>query len=118
MSHNDEIHNTCTFFLFMAVPVAYGNSRARGRTRAAAGAHATAITLDPSCIFDLCSRLWQHQILNPLSQGSNSHPHRDNMVSLNPPNHTRNSNICIFKEVHKISEINTSVDQNKYAIGQ
>ena len=51
------------FFLFTATPAAYGSSRARDWTGAAAGAYDTATAmLDPSHICNL------HQILNPLSE--------------------------------------------------
>ena len=58
------------FFLFIAAPVAYGSSQARGRIRAAAASlrHSQAI-LDPSLICDQHHSLQQCQILNPLSKG-------------------------------------------------
>ena len=40
------------FFLFMAALAAHGSSQARGQTGAAAP-----VTLDPSCIYDLCHSL-------------------------------------------------------------
>lgn len=45
------------FFLFMAAPVAYKGSRARGHIRATDGAYATAmVTPDLKCIYNLlCS---------------------------------------------------------------
>ena len=37
------------FFLFMAAPLAYGSSQAKGKIRAAAGAYSTAtVTPDPA----------------------------------------------------------------------
>ena len=57
--------------LFMAIPVAYGISQARGLIRAAAEAYATATataTLDQSHICKLCHSLWQCWILNPRSE--------------------------------------------------
>ena len=55
------------FFLFMAAPVAYGNSWARGQMGATAEATATA-TLHLRGIYDLYYSLQQRQILNPLSE--------------------------------------------------
>ena len=56
------------FNLFMAAPVAYGSSWARGRIGAAPAAYAAAMaTLDPSCICGLSRGLQQCWILNPLS---------------------------------------------------
>ena len=55
------------FFLFTATSLTYGTSLARGRTRAAAEAYATAMaTPDPSHISDLHCSLWPYQLLNPL----------------------------------------------------
>ena len=51
----------------MATPVAYGSSQARDWIGAAAEPYAIA-TLDLSCIYKLHHKLWQHQILNPLSK--------------------------------------------------
>ena len=57
------------FFLFMATPVAYGSSQARGRIGATAEAYTTATaTPDLSIICDLHCSLEQGQILNPLSK--------------------------------------------------
>ena len=67
----------------MAVLVAYGRSWGRGQIGDAAVAYARAVaTPDPSCICDLYCSLWQHWILNPLSEGLNPHPCRDNIGSL------------------------------------
>ena len=53
----------------MVTPAAYGISWARGRIRDAVGAFTTATaTPDLNHFFDLRPNLWQHQILNPLSQ--------------------------------------------------
>ena len=53
------------FFLFRAIPAAYGSSQARGRI----GVVAAAIVMqDPSHVFDLYHSSWQHQILNPLRE--------------------------------------------------
>ena len=65
----------------MATPVSYGSSQARGQIRAVAEAYTTAMaTLDLSHICNLCFSLWQHQILNPLSEARDQigilHPHR------------------------------------------
>ena len=67
--------NVFFFFLFMATPVAYGSSQARGQIRAAAEVYITAMpTLDPSCICSLLHSLWQCQILKPLSDvGDRTH---------------------------------------------
>ena len=59
------------FFLFLlrATLVAYGSSKARVWIRAMAPAYATeTTTTDPSCVYDVHHSLWQHQILNPLSE--------------------------------------------------
>ena len=50
-----EVCETFFFFLFMATPMAYGSSQARGQVRAAVASlcRATAM-LDLSCIFNLC----------------------------------------------------------------
>ena len=57
------------FFLFLATPMAYGSSRARGQIRAAAEAYTTAMaTTDPNHISDLHHSLQHHQILNSLSE--------------------------------------------------
>ena len=53
----------------MTTIVAYGSSRARGPTGAAAEAYSTALaTPDPSHICDLYHSSQQHQILNLLSK--------------------------------------------------
>ena len=72
------------FFSFLAVPVAYGRSWARGQIGAAAVAYATAkATSDPSRFQDLCHSLWQRGILNPLSEvRDKTCIHRDNIRSL------------------------------------
>ena len=49
--------------------MAYGSSQVRGQIGAAAEAYATGTaTQDPSRICDLRHRLWQRQILKPLSE--------------------------------------------------
>ena len=56
-------------FFFFLQPVAYGSFRARGQIRAPAEAYAiTTAKSDPSHICDLHHSLWQHWILNPLSE--------------------------------------------------
>ena len=62
-------------FLFMATPVAYGSSQARGPIRTAAEAYATATAIpDLSCICNLLYGLWQCWVLNPLSEaGDQTH---------------------------------------------
>ena len=53
----------------MAAPAAYGSSQAKSQTRDAAEAYATATAmLDLSHICDLHHSLWQHWILNLLSE--------------------------------------------------
>ena len=57
------------FFLFMAIPVTYGSSQAKGRIGAAAtGLHHSRNNTDPSHICDQHCILWPHWILNPLSE--------------------------------------------------
>ena len=57
------------FFLFTAILVASGSSWARDQMGATAEAYTTATaTPDPSPICDLHQSLWQHWILNPLSE--------------------------------------------------
>ena len=60
---------TNTFFLFMAAPLAYGNSWARVKSELQLQACIT-VTAMPylSCICDLCHNLRQCRILNPLSE--------------------------------------------------
>ena len=55
------------FFLFIVSP-AYGSSWVRGPIRAAAVTYATATTLVPNRICDLCCSLQQCWILNPLRE--------------------------------------------------
>ena len=56
-------------FLFTATPSAYGSSWVRGQIGTVCGAYTTATaTPDPNCIYNLHCRLWQCQILNPLSR--------------------------------------------------
>ena len=51
------------FFLFMATPVAYGSSRARGQIGAAAVClHYSHSNKDPSHICDLCHNFWEYRI--------------------------------------------------------
>ena len=65
----------CTLFfcLFRAEPMAYENSQARGRIRAAAASLYTTATAtwDPSHLCNLYHRSRQHWILNPLSKARN-----------------------------------------------
>ena len=57
------------FFLFTAAPVAHESSLARVELELQLQAYITAIvTLDLSCICNLCHDLQQRQILNPLSE--------------------------------------------------
>ena len=59
------------FFLFTATPATYGSSWARGQIQVSATglchSHSNVVP-DPSHICDLCCSLWQHQILNSLSE--------------------------------------------------
>ena len=53
----------------MAIPMAYGNSKARGQIGLKLQAYTIVMTTpDLSSICELCCSLWQHQILNPLSE--------------------------------------------------
>ena len=63
------------FCLSRDIPVPHGNSWARGGIGAAAAGliHVTA-TPNPSCIFNLCGSLQQHQILNPQSEARDTRP--------------------------------------------
>ena len=57
------------FFLFRVTPVAYRRSQARGWIGAAAASlHYSTARPGLSCFGDLHHSLWQHQILNPLSE--------------------------------------------------
>ena len=55
------------FFLFRTTLVASG-SQARGQIGAAAATATATATPDPSCIYNLHYGLWQHWVLNPLSE--------------------------------------------------
>ena len=56
-------------YFFRASPVAYGDSKVRGWIRAAAAAYTTATAMqDPSHVCSLHHSLWQHWILNTLSE--------------------------------------------------
>ena len=70
----------------MAPPVAFGSSWARGHIGAAAAAYDTGMaTLDPSCIcLDPTPQFAVMPDTKPTErgQGSNPHPHRDNIRSL------------------------------------
>ena len=70
------------FFLFTAIPAAYGSSWAKAQIIVAAMVlHHSHITPDLSCSCDLFHSLWQCRILNPLSkvQDENLHPHQDHV---------------------------------------
>ena len=56
------------FPLFVATPVAYGSSWARGWIKPMQARVLAMTTLDPSYICELHWSLWQHQILNPVSE--------------------------------------------------
>ena len=68
--HNKIFNIFFLFWIFLtAAPAANGNSRARGRIRAAAMVYLTVVaTLDPSHICDLYHSLQQCWILNQLSE--------------------------------------------------
>ena len=57
----------CLFFAFYAEPAAYGSSRLGVESELQLPATATTVQ-DPSHICNLCHSLWQHWILNPLSE--------------------------------------------------
>ena len=87
------------FFLFRSSPVEYGSSQAMGWIKAAAEAYATATaTPNLNCICDLCCSLYQHWILNPLSDARDQ-THILIGVSwvLNLLSHTGNSSIHFFR---------------------
>ena len=60
---------TCNFFfLFRAIPVAYGSPQDRSQIKTASAGYTSAMeTLDPYCICNLCPSLEQRRIPNPLS---------------------------------------------------
>ena len=63
------IKNSLFVCVFRAAAVAHGGSQARGRIRAAAaGLYPSHSNTDPSHVCDLQHSLWQHRILNPLSE--------------------------------------------------
>ena len=84
---NEDLFPSNTVFLLLfllstATPEAYGSSWARGQIEAVTVAYARA-TPDASCICNLYSSLWQHQILNPLSKARDgTHILTDNVRSL------------------------------------
>ena len=86
------------YFLIRAVPAAYGSSQARGWIRATSAAHTTAtVTWDLSHICDLCHRLWQCRILNPLSEARDrTCILTDTSQILNLLNHNRNSPVALY----------------------
>ena len=65
-----------SFFFFFPLPVAYGNSQARGQIRATAEAYTTAMaTLDHYPLSEariVLASSQRHQVLNPLSHKGNS----------------------------------------------
>ena len=63
------IHVCFFFFLFRDVPAAYESFQPRGQNGAAAKAYTTATaTWAPSHICNLHHSMWQHGILNPISE--------------------------------------------------
>jgi len=94
------------YLLFRAKPVAYGRSQARGWIRAvAAGLHHRHSPMpDLSRICDIHHNLWQHQILNPLSEARNwTCLLMDTSQARNPLNHNGNSLYYIFScTVYKV----------------
>ena len=80
------------FFLFRAIPVAYGSSQARDQTGAAA---AGLCHSHLSCICSIHHSLWQCQILNPLSKARDrTHILMATSQVLNLLNH--NGNFFVF----------------------
>ena len=90
--------NKWVFFFFLAAPVAFGSSWARGRIWAAAAACTTVMEiLDPICICNLCCILQQCQIFKPLSEARDQTCIlMDTMLVLNPLSHKKNSNKWFF----------------------
>ena len=92
------------FFLFRATPATYRSSWPRGQIGATAEAYGTATaTLDPSPIYDLCFRLQQCQILNPLSETRNQICNfMYTSQILNPLSHNGNSWTYCFSMYEKM----------------
>ena len=83
------------FFLFMATPAAYRSFQPGAELKLQLPAYSTVmVTLDPSCICDLCHSLRQGQTLNPLSKARDQISSLvDTMSVLNPLSHNGNSSI-------------------------
>ena len=81
------------YFFFRTAPVASGSSQARDQIAARATAYATArATPDLSHIHNLHHSLWQHQILNPLTEArGHTQILTDTSRALNPLSHNKNS---------------------------
>ena len=81
------------FCLFRATSLAYGSSQTRGQSGAAAAGLNTATAMqDLSLICDLHRSLWQHQILNPLSEARDqTHNFMDASQVCNLLSHNGNS---------------------------
>ena len=82
----------------MDAPLAYGSSQTRGKNGTAAEPYATAMAmLDPSYICHLLHSLWQHWMLNPLSEARDqTHNLMDTSWVLNPLSHSGNSGDKFF----------------------
>ena len=110
---------SATFFFFFGVfratPAAYGSSQSRCQIGAVAPAYATATaTWDPSHVFDLHHRSWQHRILNPLSKARDrTHIFMDISWVLNPLSHNRTPyGACLFSSSFDVWMI-TSYEPHK-----
>ena len=88
-----QASNSTVLFPFLASPVAYGSSRARGYPVLQLQAYATATAIPvSSCIYDLCCSLHQHQIIKPLSDTRNrTHTSWTPCQVLNSLSHNNNS---------------------------
>ena len=86
------------FFCFYFLLFIYGSFQARGQTEPQPPAYTTATAkLDPSHICDLCHRLWQFWILNPLSKARDrTCIFVDTSWFLNLVSHKGNSNISFI----------------------
>ena len=104
------------FFLFRGTTVAYGSSQARNQIEAAAAGlcHSSA-TSDLSHICNLHCSLWQHQILNPLSEARHqTHILMDTSRFLNPLSHSRSSCAMILLILQQEAEALDKASQVTY----
>ena len=103
------------FFFSRAVPMAYGNSQARGRVGATAvGLHPSTAMQYLSCVCDLHRNSGQCQILNPLSEakGWNPCPHGSQLASL-LLSHDRNSLFSPFLFEIVLEVLASAISQKK-----